>query len=494
VDIDGVLLPYGRHDVKETKKFAHISLDPIKFRIELQDILDGDVLNWSDSKIGSKILEQRLGDELCYTRESGRREARKTRRDRIALADIIFPFVRFSHPEFARILTWMRAQTITEDEVTGKLKTKGVFSDVHATVGGLDFHFGMGGIHACVAPQVVRADAETMIRDIDVAGLYPAIAIVNRLYPEHLGERFVFEYAQLPIERAKYKKGHAALERVQARRERHLWQQQQRIFDFLRPQVHHGDHDQRPDVVCMLAEWLLSVPTVRLSAGEHGRHHLHDPARHVAAAQEDRGRLGKPIRAWSLRTSNIRRCGSATSTTTLLNRRRETETQGSVLVSGQFPRRHQQREPAGLAQGFVGADRHQSRGRAHDHGRGYRAGDARVRRPVLFMLRQKVDRSCNCSSATRDATDFALLHGARRCAAAKGDAAERTGGALQAQRTASRTTSIIRCCRRCRPTRTTRGSTRRTSRDMRARAGFAGGVPGRGLLPRVGLRLESGQL
>jgi hypothetical protein len=81
---------------------------------------------------------------------NGRREARKTRRERIALADIIFPYVRFSHPEFVRILTWMRGQVISEDEVTGKLKTKGVFTDVHATVGGLDFHFGTGGIHGCV--------------------------------------------------------------------------------------------------------------------------------------------------------------------------------------------------------------------------------------------------------------------------------------------------------------------------------------------------------
>jgi len=37
--------------------------------------------------------------------------------------------------------------------------------------------------------------------DIDVAGLYPDIAVKNRLYPEHLGERFVEEYAKLPIER-----------------------------------------------------------------------------------------------------------------------------------------------------------------------------------------------------------------------------------------------------------------------------------------------------
>jgi hypothetical protein len=42
-DISRVLVPYNRHDVLATKQFALISLDAIKFRIELQDMLDGDV-------------------------------------------------------------------------------------------------------------------------------------------------------------------------------------------------------------------------------------------------------------------------------------------------------------------------------------------------------------------------------------------------------------------------------------------------------------------
>jgi hypothetical protein len=64
-------------------------------------MLDGDVVNWSDTKIGSKILEQRLGDDVCYTWENGHRETRKTRRDRIALADIIFPISGSPTPSFS---------------------------------------------------------------------------------------------------------------------------------------------------------------------------------------------------------------------------------------------------------------------------------------------------------------------------------------------------------------------------------------------------------
>jgi hypothetical protein len=73
-----VLIPYNKHDVAETKKFALFIMAAIMFRIELSATLKGDVLNLNDSKIGSKILEQRLGDKLCYTWESGRKEPRQT--------------------------------------------------------------------------------------------------------------------------------------------------------------------------------------------------------------------------------------------------------------------------------------------------------------------------------------------------------------------------------------------------------------------------------
>jgi len=119
-----VLIPYNRHDVRATKQFALFSLDAIKFRMHLAETLQGDVLNFNDSKLGSKILEQRLGRELCYEE----RQPRQTIRTAIPLADLIFPYVEFRHPEFQRILTWMRTQTLTPDELSESdaIRTKGV--------------------------------------------------------------------------------------------------------------------------------------------------------------------------------------------------------------------------------------------------------------------------------------------------------------------------------------------------------------------------------
>jgi len=76
-----------------------------------------------------------------------------------------------------------------------------------AKVGGLDFVFGTGGIHASVENERFDATADMMILDIDVTSMYPSIAIENNYYPEHLGPEFVKVYQQLKKERVRFPKG-----------------------------------------------------------------------------------------------------------------------------------------------------------------------------------------------------------------------------------------------------------------------------------------------
>lgn len=209
-DIEGEVIPYCQTDVSETKKFTGFCKQAIDFRIGQIDRFGIEVLNYNDGKIGAKTLEQRLGDDVCYDRSSGRKQPRQTIRREIRLADIIFPYIKFEHPEFQRIHTWMLQQTLRPedmDDPDAAIKTKGAFTGVHAEVGGLTFHFGTGGVHASVERQRFYADDDYMIRDIDVAALYPSIAIVNQLAPEHLGRAFVAEYKKIPEERSLHAKG-----------------------------------------------------------------------------------------------------------------------------------------------------------------------------------------------------------------------------------------------------------------------------------------------
>jgi len=206
--IDTLLIPYNIHDVKETKRFALHAMDALNFRASLIPQFGPEVMNWNDTKIGEQTVIKRLGDEICYDYSTGRKSMRQTPRMQIALKDIIFPYIQFQRPEFQHVLNYLKAQVLKTDEFGEDtyIKTKGVFTDLKAHLNGVDFYFGTGGIHGSVERRRVIATDEWLIRDIDVASMYPSIAIVNNLAPAHLGTAFTQVYAELPKERKKWQK------------------------------------------------------------------------------------------------------------------------------------------------------------------------------------------------------------------------------------------------------------------------------------------------
>lgn len=272
--IDNLLIPYNRHDVAQTKQFTKYSIEAINFRMSLIKQFGYDVLNWSDTKIGSKMMEQLIGEDLCYDRTTGRKQMRQTPRTRIVLGDIIFPYVKFKEPEFKRIHDYLSRQILCAEEIdqigstAATIKTKGVFTNLKAQVGGLDFCFGTGGIHGSVLAQRVEATDEYIIRDIDVASLYPSIAIVNKLAPEHLGEKFTKVYSQLPLERKKWQKekGKKCVEANTLKLASNgVYGNSNNAYSvFYDPQFTMTITLNGQLMLCMLAERLLTVPTLKI--------------------------------------------------------------------------------------------------------------------------------------------------------------------------------------------------------------------------------------
>lgn len=211
------IIRYMCDDVSKTLKFYHASLEQIAFRDQLAQTYPtlGDVLNMNDTKIGKKFFEMKLDQAgtPCYARVNGRREPLQTRRESIALRDVISPRVAFQHPEFVRVKTWLEAQVLTrqmiDDSLAELVNTKGVFKGVTATVDGFTYVFGTGGIHGSVESRVIREDDTHAIVDLDVASFYPNLAISNRFFPAHLSETFCDVYKSVYDMRSSYAKGTA---------------------------------------------------------------------------------------------------------------------------------------------------------------------------------------------------------------------------------------------------------------------------------------------
>lgn len=212
--INDILIPYNFRDVQETKRFAQHAHHAIEFRQGLEEQFGVDVYNWNDTKIGEQTIINRLGDDICYDTSTGRKKMRQTPRTSIPLRNIIFPYVKLEKPEFKRIYDYMCSQILTSADIdeagnevaSTNIKTKGAFTNLTTTINGVEYHYGVGGIHGSVEKKRIVATDDWWIVDIDVGSLYPSIAIVNRLHPEHLGETFADVYGDLKKERKKWQK------------------------------------------------------------------------------------------------------------------------------------------------------------------------------------------------------------------------------------------------------------------------------------------------
>lgn len=191
------LIAYNKHDVTETEKFLERCNHNIEMRREyLTDgILKGDVLNYSDVKIGEQYMIERIGRTKCFTG----RKPKQTFRSIVHFKDVILPKIKFKTEPYQEVLDWFRTEKVT--------LPKGVKPKFETHLAGLPFHFGLGGTHASADNKIFLSTSSHQIIDIDVAGMYPAVAIANKFAPEHLGETFIHAYRQVKEDRARYPKG-----------------------------------------------------------------------------------------------------------------------------------------------------------------------------------------------------------------------------------------------------------------------------------------------
>jgi hypothetical protein len=253
-----VLKQYNKHDVAQTKAFYHHSLDMIHFREELTRKYARDFMNHNDTKIGKDYFTMKLEEAgvACYDFGPNGRTPRQTKRPVIHLKDAILPWINFEHPEFNRVMNWLKAQTITE--------TKGVFTDLTATVNGFTFVFGLGGIHGSVESEVIESDGEHVIVDLDVTSYYPNLAITNGFHPAHLGKEFVSIYKYLFEQRKSYPKKSAESAMLKLALNGVYGDSNNQFSVFYDPLFTMSITLNGQLLLCLLAEGLMHIPGLRL--------------------------------------------------------------------------------------------------------------------------------------------------------------------------------------------------------------------------------------
>jgi len=253
-----ILIGYMWHDIDATDMFVDRTASHIKMREGLSKKFGKNMMNMSDVKIGETILvtEMEKRGISCYEYQGDRKVKRQTKRDSIDLAQVIFPYVKFETLPFQQIMTYLQSKVITE--------TKGVFKGLIATVAGLDYHFGTGGLHASVESQVVHTTDTHQLVDVDVASFYPNLAIKNDLFPAHLGKAFCDAYVGIYKTRKEYAKGTPENEAFKLALNGAYGGSNNNYSPFLDPFYTMSITINGQLLLCMLVEQLLKVPGLRM--------------------------------------------------------------------------------------------------------------------------------------------------------------------------------------------------------------------------------------
>lgn len=253
-----MLISYMWHDIDATDMFADRTTDHIKLREELSQTFSKNMINMSDVKIGETILVHELevrGIETTFY-NNGRKDKKKTVRERIDLNEVIFPYVNFERVEFQNIKNYFASKVITE--------TKGVFEGLIATVDGLDYKFGTGGLHASVETAIFVSNETHQIVDVDVASFYPNLGIKNKLFPAHLGPEFCIAYEGVYNTRGTYKKGTPRNEAYKLALNGAYGNSNNQYSSFFDPQYTMSITINGQLLLCMLVEQLVKVPGLRM--------------------------------------------------------------------------------------------------------------------------------------------------------------------------------------------------------------------------------------
>jgi hypothetical protein len=177
------ILDYNLNDVDSTLQFYIKTIPKIELRKGLYDRYGLKCMNYPDSKIGEELTLKLYCDETGenYTEVKKRR----TYRDNFKFSECVPEYVDFETTEFNNLLDYLNG--IEVEEIKGSFKYSFEYQ-------GFTFDLGTGGIHGCIKSGVYKETDTHMIVDVDVASLYPSLAIVGGLYPEHLGEIFLTVY------------------------------------------------------------------------------------------------------------------------------------------------------------------------------------------------------------------------------------------------------------------------------------------------------------
>lgn len=191
IDVFDPIIKYCKNDVDATSEFRVKSRKMIELRFAQHEANpDLNLLNKSDSSVGEALFLDLMANKLDIKKSILKKK--QTYHKKIHLKDVILPYISFKTPEFNSVLEHFKSVTVTSDEPN--------FKHVQPYQG-IDYVYGVGGLHASLSNEIVEEDENHILLDIDAASFYPHLSFKNNFYPKHLSQEFCVLYQEKYNER-----------------------------------------------------------------------------------------------------------------------------------------------------------------------------------------------------------------------------------------------------------------------------------------------------
>ena len=188
------MIQYNINDVNSTEELLYRCEDDIKLRLNIEEEYGIKALNKDGVNLGMEILKTKYLEKTHKTWNDIK--DLRSPCNKIALNEIILPFIKFDNPILKDLLNEMKQQVVSPDR-------KGY--NKHFLMDNLEYSVGVGGIHSVNKPSIFIAKEDEVISDVDVASLYPSLIIEYGFYPPHLGKEFLEVYKGIKDERIEAK-------------------------------------------------------------------------------------------------------------------------------------------------------------------------------------------------------------------------------------------------------------------------------------------------
>ena len=188
------MIQYNINDVNSTEELLYRCENDIKLRLNIEEEYGIKALNKDGVNLGMEILKTKYLEKTHKTWNDIK--DLRSPCDKIALNEIILPFIKFDNSILKDLLNEMKQQVVSPDR-------KGY--NKHFLMDNLEYSVGVGGIHSVNKPSIFIAKEDEVISDVDVASLYPSLIIEYGFYPPHLGKEFLEVYKGIKDERIEAK-------------------------------------------------------------------------------------------------------------------------------------------------------------------------------------------------------------------------------------------------------------------------------------------------